>query len=84
MNFCLYFQACIVKKDTWFFVATLRCHEHMSFDRTLDVSTGVFEFFVPERYQEQFLLFMAYMENEGIVSELKQLPNRLAQPNAQF
>jgi len=84
MAFCLYFQARVVKKETWFFVATLRFHEHMAFDRTLDVTTGVFEFFVPEAYQERFLTFMRRMEREGVVSEVIQLPNRLSSPGAIF
>ena len=77
MTYCSYFQALVSKKDTWFFVATIRSYEHMAFDRTLDKETGTFELFVPPYYEAQFLQVMDYYLQRGIIRELKKLPNRL-------
>lgn len=80
MAFCSYFQAKIRKHDTWFFVATLRFYEHLTFDRTLDKISGTFEFFVPEGNEPTFIRFMQRHEKTGLVSDLVQLPNRLLDP----
>lgn len=77
MSYCSYFQALVSKKDTWFLVATLRSNEHISFDRTLDTETGLFEFFVPQEFEEGFIHLMNYYESQGIVHNLVKLPNRL-------
>jgi hypothetical protein len=77
MKYCSYFQALVTKKDTWFFVATLRSYEHLAFDRTCDVATGCFEFFVPENNEELFLKLMKHYEQMGIVQNIQKLPNRL-------
>jgi hypothetical protein len=77
MKYCSYFQALVSKKDTWFFVATLRSYEHLAFDRTWDKETGCFEFFVPVEGEEQFVRLMRYYEQSGIIQNLQKLPNRL-------
>ncbi len=77
MQYCLYFQAQVVRKRTWFFVAVLRSFEHLCFDRTLDKTTGTFEFFVPPKLESYFLEIMDHMEKEGIVSGVQKLDNRL-------
>lgn len=77
MSYCSYFQAVITKKDTWFFVATLRSHEHLAFDRTYDKELGIFEFFVPEGNEAYFVKLMKYYESVGVLQDLKKLPNRL-------
>lgn len=82
MVFCSYFQARIQKEQTWLFVALLRSNEHLSFDRTINVDEGRFEFFVPKDNVERFLTLMHQFETEGLVSELVCLPNRLAQSGA--
>jgi len=84
MLYCLYFQAKVVKVDTWFFVATLRSYEHYAFDRTLDKATGTFEFFVPEVYESLFVDLMHWYESQGIISDFKKLPNRLLEQEAQI
>ena len=77
MSYCSYFQAHVVKKDTLFFVATVRSNDHLMFDRTFDVDRGIFEFFVPIDNEERFVQLMKYYEEQEIVSDLKKLPNRL-------
>lgn len=82
MPYCSYFQAQVKKIDTWFFVATLRSHEHYAFDRTYNKEHGVFEFFVPSGYEKEFVGLMGWYESQGIISDFKKLPNRLKNPEA--
>lgn len=77
MDYCIYYQATIRRKDCWFFVATFRSNEHVAFDRTLDAKQSIFEFFVPVDMEKAFLGIMAGYQETGLVSELKKLPNRL-------
>lgn len=77
MLYCLYYQANIKSSECYFFVAILRSLEHVAFDRTLDKKTSLFEFFVPEATYKEFLAFIKDFQNMGIVSNFKELPNRL-------
>ena len=77
VNYCKYYQADVAKEDVWFFVATLRENEHLCFDRTLDKTKSIFEFFVPSGYEREFLKIMKYYKNSNIIKNLKKLPNRL-------
>jgi hypothetical protein len=84
MNYCCYYQA-IVKKDTcWYLTAILRSYEHLAFDRTINVDESRFEFFVAPQMKHYFLTLMDHMQAEGIVSQLQELPNRLADPKSQL
>jgi hypothetical protein len=76
MPYCSYFQAEVVKAQTWFFVATLRSFEHYAFDRTYDKEQGVFEFFVPAGYENTFIELMQYYQNNGIIRDFQKLENR--------
>jgi len=80
MSFCQYYQAQVKREECWFFVGIMRSLEHMSFDRTLDLASSLFEFFVPESMEDQFLSIMDYFQKQGIVHDLKKLPNRLMDP----
>jgi hypothetical protein len=75
-SWCCYYQAHIQREKVWFFVAVLRSQEHIAFDRTYDVATSCFEFFVPPLQEELFLKVFAWFEDEGIVKNLVKLPNR--------
>jgi hypothetical protein len=76
-SYCLYYCAEVERELCWFVTACLRSYEHVSFDRTLDPATSLFEFFVPESTEKYFLEIMAYFESEGLVRDLQKLPNRL-------
>ena len=76
--YCSYYQAHVERELCWYVTATLRSYEHISFDRTLDPSTSLFEFFVPSTTETTFLTVMAYFQSEGFVQNLTKLPNRLA------
>lgn len=82
MNTCLYYQAHVDKQRCWFFVAVLRSFEHMSFDRTLDKETSLFEIFVPHAAQEMFESIMNELYAQDIVIDWQSLPNRLAVPGS--
>ena len=75
--YCSYYQANVERELCWFVTAALRSYEHVSFDRTLDPATSLFEFFVPSSTESIFLTIMAYFESEGLIRNLQKLPNRL-------
>ena len=80
LPYCSYYQALVDRASTWFVVAVLKSFEHMSFDRTLDIEKGLFEFFVPSSTEKYFLKIMEYLTAQGHVHDLKKLPNRLLDP----
>ena len=82
MSYCYYYQAQVKKAQTWFLVAILRSFEHLAFDRTLDKSNAMFEFFVPPALEPFFLQLMKHFQDNGIILYLEKLPNRLQDPNA--
>ncbi|MCX5924877.1 MAG: hypothetical protein NT124_01075 [Candidatus Dependentiae bacterium] len=76
-DYCIYYQAHIVRPQVWFFVAILRSFDHVTFDRTYDVAESVFEFFIPAGMEPYFLEIMHSLQKEGVVSTLIKKPNRL-------
>jgi hypothetical protein len=83
-EFCCYYQAKVVREQAWFFVAIVRSCEHMMFDRTVDVTTSKFEFFVPQDMVEKFLSTMCVLEQLGVVTELTKSKNRLSNPDEEI
>lgn len=77
MSYCLYFRAQIRKDRVWFLTSILRGCEHLAFDRAFDVKNNIFEFFVSPDSEAEFLSLMRFFEKKQIVSDFKQLPNRL-------
>lgn len=84
MNYCSYYTAYINKSLCWYVVAILKSYEHMAFDRTLDTPTNLFEFYVPEDREQEFLRIMSYFEKEKLVSELTKKQNRLMDPGQEL
>lgn len=80
MNYSLYYRAHVTSSQCWFLVGIIRSFEHLAFDRTFDVEQSVFEFFVPEENETYFLQLMDYFIEQGVVSDLRKLPNRLLDP----
>jgi hypothetical protein len=76
-NFSRYYQANIEKSKGWFFVGILRSYENIAFDRTLDKQTALFEIFVPQDCEAEFLDLMQLLIDRQIVKNLRNLPNRL-------
>lgn len=81
MAICLYYNARVKKRENVYFVGILKSFEHLCFDRTLesknDPENTTFEFFVPHNHERAFLRLMDYFLQQGLVSDLKKLPNRL-------
>jgi hypothetical protein len=75
--YCAYYQANIKRELCWFFTASLRSCEYISFDRTINPEKNLFEFFVIPQSEELFLTLMSYFQKEGIVDNLVKLSNRL-------
>ena len=81
MEYCLYYQAQVKRKDCWFLVGVLRSFEHMAFDRTIDKKNSIFEFFVSPYMKEDFEHLMNYFLKEGIITNFQELENRLKNPD---
>lgn len=81
MEYCSYYQATIKRQDCWFLTSIIRSFEHVAFDRTVDVHNSVFEFFVPESMEAEFLDIMRYFQKHDIATNLVKLPNRLMDPS---
>lgn len=75
-RYCLYYQAHVPVKSCGIFVALMRSIEHVAFDRTCDIQTSTFEFFVPNDQRELFMQFMNFCEEKKIIEQLRELPNR--------
>jgi hypothetical protein len=80
--YCAYYHAYVPRKTSWFLVATLKSVEHIAFDRTLEKTNGLFEFFVAPGFVSQFEQLMAYYDTNGIVTSWHKLPNRIEQLHA--
>lgn len=84
LSYSLYYTANVTRELCWFLTATLRSYEHIAFDRTLDATTSLFEFFVPNEMEFYFLDVMDYFQKEGIIHNLQKLPNRLVDLNQEI
>jgi len=78
--YCHYYQAHVMRDQAWFFVAVVRSYEHVMFDRTFDVHESIFEFFVPKDMEKPFLEIMSILQEQGIISDVHRLDNRLLDP----
>lgn len=76
-QWCAYYQGQVSRKDCLYLVAILKSFDHIALDRTIDPQESIFEFYVPQGMEQSFLDIMAHMAQEGIVSNLHKLPNRL-------
>lgn len=79
LQYSVYYQAHVSEPQSWYMVSILRSFEHLCFDRTLDSEKSIFEFFVPEGNEPTFLELMLWFEQQGVVSDVRKLENRLAQ-----
>lgn len=79
-NYCPYYTANVDRHQSNYFVAIIKAFDNMVFDRTIDVDQSLFEFFVAPAYEQQFLDVMSLFEKQGLVANLRKLPNRLESP----
>jgi len=80
--YSLYYQAHVDPAMCWFVTSAFKSYEHLVFDRTIDVPTSTFEFFIAPSGESWFLEIMAYMQEQGYVSDLKKVPNRLMEDSS--
>jgi len=76
-----YYQAKAVKETIWFVHGALRNEDNLVFDRTLDSSNDILEFFVTKEMEAQFLDIMTHFQNMGYIISFEKLPNRLGLAN---
>lgn len=77
MKYSAYFQAIVVPETSWFVAGALRSYEHLAFDRTLMPERSLYEFFVSPDLVDEFLGLMRVFEQQGLIANLQQFPNRL-------
>lgn len=78
-RYCLYYQAHVPVSKCGIFVALMRSVEHVAFDRTCDIQTSTFEFFVPNDQRAPFIQFMTFCEEQKLIDQFVELPNRFEQ-----
>lgn len=78
-QWCVYYQATVLKEKHWLLTSLLRSFEHLAFDRTCDVKQGIFEFFVPIQLEHEFIMIMKQFEQEGFLWDVKRLTNPFIQ-----
>lgn len=76
MLYCSYYQANVVRQKMWFVVAAFRSFEHLSFDRAFDKQQCIFEFFVPQELEHDFVAIISHFVDHKIMSNVTKLPNR--------
>ncbi len=75
--YCKYYQAQTLRPKTWFVIGSLKSEENLAFTRTVDKKNSILEFFVTPDCEERFLMFMGTLQQMGLISNLKKVPNRL-------
>lgn len=76
-NYCLYYTARIERSMCWFLTAVVRGTEYICFDRAIDKHESIFEFFVPQAFENVFCQTMEYLKKERVVLEYTKSENRL-------
>ena len=84
MLYSLYYQAHIKRKECRFLTAVLRSFENVAFSRTINKQDSIFEFFVPEGTEKEFLAIMSFLEKDGVLKNLEKKPNRLSFPGEEL
>lgn len=74
--YCSYYQATVNVSTTWFVTGIFRADECVAFERTIEHSNNLLEFFVPGGYEEQFVFIMNALTEQGYVHAFNKLPNR--------
>ncbi len=74
--YCSYYHVVVVRKMMWFVVGYFRSEENFVFERALDGSGTVLEFFVPPGNEQLFCKILAGLQQQGSVISYEQLENR--------
>ncbi|MBT3456317.1 hypothetical protein HN446_04590 [bacterium] len=74
----VYYQAMVTRSECGFCVAILRSLGHVVFARTLDKEKSLFEFFLTEGTEPEFVDVAKWLEENGVLSCIKKMDNRLS------
>ncbi len=75
--YCDYYQVRVNVRYTWFIGGVFRNDEYIAFERTLDGSNEILEFFVVPGHEKQFFHLMGYLKEHAYVYEVTKMENRL-------
>ncbi len=75
--FCEYYQAEVDVPYTWFVGGVFRNEDNLVFERTIDDSSAIIEFFVTKEQEEEFLDLMNYLVKLGYILNFTKQENRL-------
>jgi hypothetical protein len=73
----IYFQAHVPPAHCFLVIGFLKSYEHIVFTRTLFVDKSILEFFTTQETTATFLSLMDILQKNGLVFDLKEMPNRL-------
>ncbi len=75
--FSVYYKARLVRNKIWFLTAVLRSAEGYVFERTLEGTSDVMEFFVSPSYVAEFEKLFVFFQKRGVVVWFQQFENRI-------
>ncbi len=75
--YCIYYQAHVLKDRIWFITGCLRNEGNWVFDRALEGTSNILEFFVAPAYEKEFCSFMHFFQKNGDILSYSKLPHRL-------
>lgn len=65
----IYFRAVARTEKIWLIVSLLKTFDNIAYHRTIDNSSNIMEFSVPEGMLSDFLLLMGYCQRENLIEE---------------
>ncbi len=75
--FSVYYKARLVRNKIWFLTAVLRSAEGYVFERTLEGTSDVMEFFVSPSYVAEFETLLVFFQKRGVVVWFQWFENRI-------
>lgn len=74
-----YYIAEVNVRMTWLIGGIFRNEDNITFERTIDGSNNLLEFFVPEGQVEEFLFLVDYLMKHHLIYSIQEAPNRYLQ-----
>jgi hypothetical protein len=75
--FSVYYKARLMRNKIWFVTAVLRSAEGYVFERTLEGTADVLEFFVSPSYVVEFEKLLTFFQGRGVVIWFERFENRI-------
>ncbi len=76
--FSEYYQAIVDVPYTWFVFGVFRNEDNLVFERTVEGSPNILEFFVTKDQEAEFLHVMDYLVKGGYILSVEKKVNRLS------